>query len=79
MIVVLCHKTLEEEYEYEQSDIDDECSIITTQLAYLYQLQGKYTKAASLYNTVLSQKYARVTLIISIWILAVSYLLIEFN
>lgn len=42
--------------EYEEADIDREMAIITVQLGYVYQLQGKIVEALELYYGILKSK-----------------------
>ncbi|KAL1916119.1 uncharacterized protein VTP21DRAFT_6123 [Calcarisporiella thermophila] len=51
----LCKKTLSEQ-KLTQEEIDQEMAVILVQLAYVYQLQGRHSKAIELYQTVLKYK-----------------------
>ena len=51
----ICRDALLKE-EYEEADIDREMAIITVQLGYVYQLQGKVTEALQLYYGILKSR-----------------------
>ncbi|XP_032220654.1 signal recognition particle subunit SRP72 isoform X2 [Nematostella vectensis] len=53
---VLCRKSLEEDSDITEEDIEAELGVARTQLGYTYQIQGKNEDAMKLYNQVLKNK-----------------------
>ncbi|CAH3122603.1 unnamed protein product [Pocillopora meandrina] len=52
----LCQKSLEDDPDIAEEEIESEMGVVRTQLAYTYQLQGKNDDAQKLYNQVLKSK-----------------------
>lgn len=52
----LCQKSLEDDPDIGEEEIESEMGVVRTQLAYAYQLQGRNDDAQKLYNQVLKSK-----------------------